>query len=124
MGASDAIGADAVQPAEDVWTQLIGRRDLEQAVAAAMPTAGGTGLPWSPGDSWPLSERQLKLLSFELLLLCPPDELPCDEPPEEPPRDGPGPDPPPGGPPAVSLEQLTDAQREQLAALLSERLAR
>ena len=60
---------------EDAWTQLIGRADIDKAVAAAQPTSGDAGLPWSYEDTWPLSERQLRHLSFELLLLCPPGEL-------------------------------------------------
>ena len=57
--------APEVQPqassAEDVWTQLIGRADIEQAVAAALGqnSAGGDGLPFSYDESWPLSELSL-----------------------------------------------------------------
>ena len=36
---------------EDAWTQLIGRADIDKAVAAAQPTSGGEGLPWSHEDA-------------------------------------------------------------------------
>ena len=36
---------------EDAWTQLIGRADIDKAVAAAQPTSGSEGLPWSHEDA-------------------------------------------------------------------------
>ena len=104
---------------EDAWTQLIGRADIDKAVAAAQPTSGNEGLPWSYEDSWPLSERQLRYLSFELLLLCPPGELEAEDDPQ---------DEAPQGEASASelptLSSLSEAQRMVLAEGLSEQLAR
>ena len=103
---------------EDAWTQLIGRADIDKAVAAAKPTSANEGLPWSYEDSWPLSERQLKYLSFELLLLCPPGELESEDDPHD--------EAPQGEAVAElpTLSSLSDAQRVVLAEGLSEQLAK
>ena len=81
--AHSAVTVDDAASTEDAWTQLIGRADIDKAVAAAQPTSGSEGLPWSHEDAWPLSERQLRYLSFELLLLCPPDELETEDDPQD-----------------------------------------
>jgi hypothetical protein len=106
---------------EDAWTQLIGRADIDKAVAAAQPTSGDAGLPWSYEDTWPLSERQLRHLSFELLLLCPPGELEAEDDPQ---------DEAPQGEASASaselptLSSLSEAQRVVLAEGLSAQLAK
>ena len=104
---------------EDAWTQLIGRADIDKAVAAAQPTSGDAGLPWSYEDTWPLSERQLRHLSFELLLLCPPGELEAEDDPQ---------DEAPQGEASASelptLSSLSEAQRTVLAEGLSAQLAK
>ena len=74
-------GREEASKSRGVWTQLLSLSDIELATSAAEPTAGVAGLPWSAADSWPLSERQLKLLSFELLVLCSAEE---DEPQPQP----------------------------------------
>ena len=104
---------------EDAWTQLISRADIDKAVAAAQPTSGDAGLPWSYEDTWPLSERQLRHLSFELLLLCPPGELEAEDDPQ---------DEAPQGEASASelptLSSLSEAQRVVLAEGLSAQLAK
>ena len=104
---------------EDAWTQLISRADIDKAVAAAQPTSGDAGLPWSYEDTWLLSERQLRHLSFELLLLCPPGELEAEDDPQ---------DEAPQGEASASelptLSSLSEAQRMVLAEGLSAQLAK
>ena len=117
--AHSAVTVDDAASTEDAWTQLIGRADIDKAVAAAQPTSGSEGLPWSHEDAWPLSERQLRYLSFELLLLCPPDELETEDDPQD--------EAPQGEAPASelpTLSSLSEAQRMVLAEGLSEQLAR
>ena len=120
-GDSEIEESSAVTAAstEDAWTQLIGRADIDKAVAAAQPTSGDAGLPWSYEDTWPLSERQLRHLSFELLLLCPPGELEAEDDPQ---------DEAPQGEASASelptLSSLSEAQRVVLAEGLSAQLAK
>ena len=114
---------------EDAWTQLIGRADIDKAVAAAQPTSGDAGLPWSYEDTWPLSERQLRHLSFELLLLCPPGELEAEDDPQDEAPQGEAPqDEAPQGQASASelptLSSLSEAQRMVLAEGLSAQLAK
>ena len=115
----EAPSAVTAASTEDAWTQLIGRTDIDKAVAAAQPTSGDAGLPWSYEDTWPLSERQLRHLSFELLLLCPPGELEAEDDPQ---------DEAPQGEASASelptLSSLSEAQRMVLAEGLSAQLAK
>ena len=115
----EAPSAVTAASTEDAWTQLIGRADIDKAVAAAQPTSGDAGLPWSYEDTWPLSERQLRHLSFELLLLCPPGELEAEDDPQ---------DEAPQGEASASelptLSSLSEAQRVVLAEGLSAQLAK
>ena len=59
-----------------LWAQALTAADLEvishSEAAAAVGGATEEGLPWSPDGVWPLPEAQVKLLAFELLLLCRP----------------------------------------------------
>ena len=109
---------------EDAWTQLIGRADIDKAVAAAQPTSGDAGLPWSYEDTWPLSERQLRHLSFELLLLCPPGELEAEDDPQDEAPQGEAPQGEASASELPTLSSLSEAQRVVLAEGLSAQLAK
>ena len=105
--------------AEDAWTQLISRADVDKAFAAAQLTSANQGLSWNYEDVWPLSDRQLKRLSFELLLLCPPDELSAEDEAE-----GEAPQGEAAAGELPTLSSLSDAQRMMLVEDISEQLVR
>ena len=86
------------------------------ATHADVEAVAGPGLPWTDhNDIWPLSEEQMKLLSFELLVLSQPapadHTLTHDE---------------PGAPTTsvVRLQNMSVDDRQEFAARLSARLVR
>ena len=115
----DAAALLATARDPDPWTQSLRPADLLSLAAEAAEEKEGMqpappGLPWSTSDAWELSDSQLRLLSFELLLLSRPS-------PEEP-------DPetevlPPPSPVRV-LRGASAVRRAQLAQVLSVRIVR
>lgn len=113
----DATALLATPRDPDPWTQSLRPADLS-CLAAAEEKEGmqpaPPGLPWSASDAWELSDSQLRLLSFELLLLSRTS-------PEEP-----EPEtevlPPPS--PVRVLRGISAVRRAQLAQLLSVRIVR
>ena len=115
----DAAALLATPRDPDPWTQSLRPADLLSLAAEAAEEKEGMqpappGLPWSTSDAWELSDSQLRLLSFELLLLSRPS-------PEEP-----EPEtevlPPPS--PVRVLRGASAVRRAQLAQVLSVRIVR
>ena len=77
QGLGDAPEEMPATPIEEVWTQLLRASDIHTAISrqkadANDADAAQSRLAWEPDGWWPLSEAQLRLLSFEALLLCQP----------------------------------------------------
>ena len=77
QGLGDAPEEMPATPIEEVWTQLLRASDIHTAISrqkadANDADAAQSRLAWAPDGWWPLSEAQLRLLSFEALLLCQP----------------------------------------------------
>ena len=105
--------------AMSVWTQSITFADLSDALTIeTLEERCETGLPWGDGSVWPLPEEQIRLLSFELLLLSrpsPPESTKAPGPSEAAYKHEPS-------SPARLLQSMPKARRQQLAAVLSTRL--
>ncbi len=115
----DAAAVLATPRDPDPWTQSLRPADLVRLAAESADEEQSArpapkGLPWSASDAWELSEGQIQLLAFELLLLSRP--IP-DEP--EPETDA---LPPPS--PVRVLRGASAVRRARLAKVLSARIVR
>ena len=109
---------------EEVWTQLLRLDDLKLS-AARRPESGPSAhqLAWADDGFWPLSDEQMRLLSFEALILChaPPveaDQTATEDDAADTPSNASSEAPPPG------LSAMSEGQEQQLAQELALRLAR